>query len=86
MNEIDKYLKDGRKRGKKLDHYRMLQEITALVETNFCADMEMRSVGGKYTHKESLEMSNLLGKVYLIAHCIHCHACQTKYLKDYQRE
>lgn len=82
-NEIDEYLKEGKSRGKKLDHYKMLEEIAEIVETDFCSEMEMKSMpkSGKYTQEEALEMSHLLGNVYLIAHCIHCRACQGKYLK-----
>lgn len=88
-DSIRKYLADGKKRGKKLDHYRMLKDISNLVETDFVASMEMNlllnSKTGKlypFTQEEAQEMSALLSQVYSIAHCITCHACQAKYLKD----
>ncbi len=82
MSGIDEYLKAGLERGQKLNHYKMLKEITALVETDFCAEMEMRTLpkSQEFTQKESEEMAHLLATIYSIAHCIHCHACQTKYL------
>lgn len=87
-DNIEKYLEDGRKRGKKLNHYKMLQDINSLAESDFVASMEMNLLpntkSGKcypYTQKESQEMASLLAQIYSISHCIHCHACQVKYLK-----
>ena len=79
-NDTENYLKEGKENGKKINHYQMLEEIETLVETDFCADMDMRLLGGVYTQEEAKQMANLLGQVYSIAHCISCRACQTKYL------
>ena len=81
--ETEEYLKKGRELGKKLAHYKMLEEINTLVVTDFCEEMSMKSMkecSEKYTQEEATQMADLLGRIYLIAHCIHCHACQTKYL------
>ena len=85
---VDKYLADGRKRGKILDHYKMLKDIDRLANSDFVAVMEMNllphSETGKlsiYTQKEAPEMSRLLSDIYMISHCITCYACQVKYLK-----
>ena len=82
MEQIDEYLKAGQERGQRLNHYKMLKEITALVETDFCAEMEMKTMpkSRQFTQEEAEQMAGLLARVYSIAHCIHCHACQTKYL------
>ena len=66
----------------KLDYLKMLKEICKLTETDFCMDMELRQLGGKYTQREAERMSDILGKVYSISHCWHCTACQLKYKKD----
>jgi succinate dehydrogenase/fumarate reductase-like Fe-S protein len=82
LQGIDEYLKTGEERGQRLNHYKMLKEIVGLVETDFCSEMEMKSLpkSKQYTQKEAQQMANLLGKIYSTAHCIHCYACQTKYL------
>ena len=76
LNEIDEYIKAGRLGGKKLDHYRMLEEICELVENDFCADMEVQE---KYSQEDAKKMTEILGQVYLIAHCIGCRACQHRF-------
>ena len=63
----------------KLDYHKMLKEICKLTENDFCSEMELRQLEGKYTQKEAERMSELLGKIYSISHCIHCKACQLKY-------
>jgi succinate dehydrogenase/fumarate reductase-like Fe-S protein len=82
MTGIDEYLKAGQYRGQRLNHYKMLKDIVKLVETDFCAEMEMKTLpkSQKFTQEESEEMAHLLATVYSISHCIHCHTCQTKYL------
>ncbi len=83
MNNITKYLAKGRKLGKTLEHYKMLEDIRNLVETDFCEDMQ--SIQRKYTQKEADKMSDIIGKVYLIAHCLTCFSCQVKYLEKKKR-
>ena len=72
----------------KLDYDKMLKEINALVQTDFCTDMEMHLIPqektGKpmeYTQEEAQEMAKLLSRVYSISHCTTCRACQKKYSK-----
>lgn len=81
--EIDEYLKKGKIIGKKLDHYRMLKDICNLVETDFVFEMDCKQIheSETYTQEEAKEMIKIIGQVYLIAHCITCHACQSKYLR-----
>jgi hypothetical protein len=61
----------------------MIEDIGKLVETDFCASMEMMTLCNKnyYTFADSKKMARLLARVYSIAHCTHCSACQKKYLK-----
>ena len=80
--EIKKYLAEGKRYGKKLNHFKMLKDICDLVETDFCGEMEMKLLpkSKPYSRKESEHMANLLGEIYSIAHCITCRACQNKFL------
>jgi hypothetical protein len=82
MIHIRNDLELGKERGKHLNHYKMLSEITDLVETDFCSEMELKTLpkSREYTQEEATQMAQIIGRVYSIAHCIHCHACQTKYL------
>jgi hypothetical protein len=66
----------------KLDYKKMLEKIDALVCTDFCADMDWKTTPKTkpFTQKESEQMAQLLGRVYSISHCIHCTACQSKFL------
>jgi hypothetical protein len=35
----------------------------------------------KYTQAEAKKMADIIGRIYGVAHCLTCTACQTKYLK-----
>lgn len=65
----------------RLDYKRMVDEIDALVETDFCFDMDSRFVDEKpqWTQDEAKQMAHLLGRIYSIAHCNTCTACQGTY-------
>ena len=65
-----------------LDYKRMVGEIAELVETDFMFDMDCKNIpkSSPITQEEAMEMVGILGKVYSIAHCIHCGACNKKYL------
>ena len=70
------YLINNRYKMKKEE---LLEKICTLVETDFCADMELRTMpnDGKYpeiTQEEAREMAKLLASVYHYAHQIHCGA------------
>jgi len=72
-----------------LNYLKMLEDINKLVENDFCADMEMNlipnSQTGKiqeYKQEDSQKMASLLAEVYSVSHCIHCKACQKKYLNN----
>jgi len=64
-----------------LDFKKMIEDIVPLVENDFVAEMELKRHQGNFTIQEAGNMSELLGQVYLIAHCLHCKACQIKYIK-----
>lgn len=67
---------------KKLNYKKMIEEVSALVETDFCFSMDSRfATSGKvkFTNDEAKEMAGLLGSIYSIAHCVHCGACNPKY-------
>jgi hypothetical protein len=66
----------------KLDYLKMLKDIDDLVETDFCFDMDGRSLphSRPFTQEEGLKMAGLLGQIYSIAHCIDCPSCAVKYL------
>ena len=60
----------------KLNYLTMLEDICTLVETEFCEDMCARKSIGKY---DALKLAKVVGRVYLIAHGIHCGGCGGKY-------
>ena len=65
-----------------MNHLKMLEDIDALVETDFVMEMETKLGAGtlqKYTQGEAAQMAQLLGKVYSIAHAIDCTSCNKKY-------
>ena len=65
----------------KLNHKQMLTEIDKLVNNCWGFDIQLKHFGSEtFTEKEANEMANVLGKIYLISHCIHCEACQKKYI------
>lgn len=67
---------------KKLDYKKMIEEVNELVSTDFMFDMDCKSMHEPhtFTYEESEEMRKILLKIYGIAHCIACTACQTKYV------
>ena len=64
----------------KMNYRKMLEDINNLVDTDFCAEMEMKTLpkSGSYTQMEAEEMSKLLAKVYSISHCLYCQSCRRK--------
>lgn len=66
-----------------LDFKRMIDDIDELVSNDFCFDMDCKSLHPEesFTHEESTQMRDILMKIYSIAHCRTCKACQIKYLK-----
>lgn len=63
-------------------HTRYLEAINNLVETDFCAEMELKLLpqSRPYTQEEAREMSSIIGQVYLISHRTHCKACDKTFL------
>lgn len=66
-----------------LDYKKMVTEIDKLLEGDWAFDL----IDGKnlpnakpFTQKEAKKLSDIMGKIYNISHCIHCKACQTKYI------
>ena len=76
-------MKKTKKTVKVLDYKRIVAEIDKCLATDWAFEMIdcKRMPGAKpYTQNEAEEMADMLGKIYLIAHCIRCKACQTKYI------
>jgi hypothetical protein len=68
---------------KTLNLRQMLDDIRLLVENDFCFDMDLKTMPNskEYTQDEARQMAWIIGRVYSIAHCTTCEACQKKYLK-----
>jgi ABC-type uncharacterized transport system substrate-binding protein len=64
-----------------MNYLKMLKEIDELTSSDFLFDMENKELPDSkpYTQEEASQMSDLLGRIYLIAHSIHCEACGKKY-------
>lgn len=71
---------------KTLDYKSMISEIDRIIQSNgdFLEDMECKAhhIGGNptYSQRDSKEMANILASIYTISHCVHCKACQGKWL------
>ena len=66
----------------KLDTERMVREIDKIVNSDWgfeMVDCRRMPDSKPFTQKEAEEMSDALGEIYRIAHCISCKACQSKY-------
>jgi len=65
----------------KINYKKMIEDVNKLVQTDFCFEMDCKLIpdSDKYTQKEAEEMADLIGKVYMISHCISCQACNVKY-------
>lgn len=66
----------------KLDYKKMIEEVDELVDSDFMFDMDCKSLPNSepITQEEAEEMRQILLKIYRIAHCTTCVACQGKYL------
>lgn len=64
-----------------MNYLKMLGEIDSLVSTDFMFDMECKSLpkSKPFNQMEAKKMRDILGKVYLVAHAIHCEACGKQY-------
>ena len=64
-----------------MNYKKMVQDINKLVDNDFSFDMELKLIPNnkKYTQEESLEMANLISKVFGISHCLTCEGCGIKY-------
>lgn len=66
-----------------LDYKKMVTEIDEMVSIDFCEEMEVKSIttgkGMFFSHEDSVKMAQLLARVYSVAHCVHCGACNKKY-------
>lgn len=65
-----------------LDYKKMVEDIAALVETDFMFEMDCKNLPNSepITTEEAMEMVKVLGNVYTISHSITCEACQGKYV------
>lgn len=68
---------------KKLDYKKMVKDIDKIIEKDeFCECMELQTMphSKPFTQKDAKEMASRLASIYSVAHCIHCTACQKKYI------
>lgn len=71
---------------KALDYKSMVNAIDKIIQDNgdFLEDMECKAhhIGGNptYSQRQSAEMADILASIYTISHCVHCKACQGKWL------
>lgn len=79
---------DDKRSAFKRDTEKMVKEIDSLVSSDWgysvTDDMVDLQSGGyrDFTQKQAREMSGVIGKVYMIAHAIHCNACGRKYATE----
>ena len=67
----------------KLDYKRMIEVVDELTSGDALEDYEWKAATNKpFTQSEALHMAILLTRIYSVAHCVHCTACQTKYLEE----
>lgn len=65
---------------KKLNYWKMVRDIDNLVSSEFCEEVSCKAgFDREVSQEEAKEMANIIGKVYLISHCLSCHACDKKY-------
>lgn len=58
----------------------MVRDIDNLVSSEFCEEVSCKAgFDREISQKEAKEMAEIIGKVYLISHCITCNACDRKY-------
>jgi hypothetical protein len=70
---------------KSLDYEKIARDVNAILEKNFdfLEDVDYKyTLSRQITQSEAYTAIELLSKIYLIAHCVDCEACQKKYLKD----
>ena len=61
------------------DYKKWIEKIDELVGSDFCHDMECRLIRpDAFTQEEAQQMADLLGKIYSIAHRVHCGACRDR--------
>ncbi len=66
-----------------LDLVKMLESINEIVGSDWAEKMSWKQLPDSkpYTQKEASKMATALGKIYTIAHCLTCKACQPKWIK-----
>lgn len=70
-----------------VDYKKMLQEIDKIVsyDWGFSVTDDMVALPTsnykEFTQEQAQEMSSAIGKICMIAHAIHCKACQRKWVK-----
>lgn len=63
-----------------LDMKRMLTEIYEIVRDERLEDMSWNASQHRpFKQEESEMMATMLSRIYMIAHCLTCSPCQTKY-------
>lgn len=67
---------------KDLNYWKMVRDIDNIVGTEFCEEVSCKAgFDREMSQQEAIKMAEIIGKVYLISHCITCDACDKKYLK-----
>jgi hypothetical protein len=71
----------------KLNYLKMLEDINKLVETDYCAELEMylipelnKDMNREIPQEDARNAIDIVSKVYSISHAIHCEPCASKYL------
>ena len=64
------------------DYKKMLEDIDALVNNDWGYDIESHALppSHDFTQAEAIQMAEVIGQVYTIAHAVHCAACGKKYV------
>lgn len=65
-----------------LNYRKMVEDIDEIVEVDFAFEMETKLLrnANPYSQEEARLMAEMILKIYSIAHCTTCKACQRKYL------
>ena len=66
----------------KLNYKKMIKEVDKIMQTDFMFDMDYKRMPDQkpFTQEEAEKMCDELMNIYSISHCVHCTACNNKYL------
>jgi hypothetical protein len=73
--------------GVQVDYKKMIEAIDEIVSTDWgysvtddMIDASTGKIRKPFTPEQAQEMSDAIGRIYMIAHAVHCTACQRKWL------